>query len=116
MRSLVSYLQKNEKYHIRFRYVCATQSIEFDRTYSGMVRDAVCQRSMKIKQPEGTLKLRFLLDKFSVELFVNDGVQTFTSTFYTPLDAEDIVFMCDKKVKVNIEKHTIALDRGSGGK
>ena len=107
---------KNEKYHIRFRYVCATQSIEFDRTYSGMVRDAVCQRSMKIKQPEGTLKLRFLLDKFSVELFVNDGVQTFTSTFYTPLDAEDIVFICDKKVKVNIEKHTIALDRGSGEK
>ncbi len=81
-----------------------------------MVRDAVCQRSMKIKQPEGTLKLRFLLDKFSVELFVNDGVQTFTSTFYTPLDAEDIVFICDKKVKVNIEKHTIALDRGSGEK
>lgn len=104
------YFAKNERYSTSFRYVRATQSIEFDRTYSGMVRDAVCQRSMKIKKPGETLKLRLLLDKFSVELFVNDGAQTFTSTFYTPLDAEDIVFECDKTATVNIEKYTIILD------
>ena len=56
------------------------------------------------------MKLRLLLDKFSVELFVNDGVQTFTSTFYTPLDAQDIVFVCDKRARVNIEKYNIILD------
>lgn len=39
---------ENEKYHIDFRYVRSTQTIKFDRTYSGMIRDAVCQRSMKI--------------------------------------------------------------------
>ena len=58
---------------------------------------------------------------FSGKIFVELPVQKSrifctTSTFYTPLDAEDIVFICDKKVKVNIEKHTIALDRGSGEK
>ncbi|RKI38994.1 glycoside hydrolase family 32 protein [bacterium D16-51] len=105
------FFAQNEKYHISFRYVRAAQSIEFDRTYSGMVRDAVCQRSMRIKKTEGNLKLRFLLDRFSVELFVNDGMQTFTSTFYTPLDAEDIVFVCDGKVKLNIKKYTIAMDK-----
>lgn len=56
------------------------------------------------------MKLRLLLDKFSVELFVNDGTQTFTSTFYTPLDAQDIVFVCDKMARVNIEKYNIILD------
>ena len=100
----------NEEYHTSFRYVRATQCIEFDRTFSGMERDAVCQRSMKIKNAGETLKLRLLLDKFSVELFVNDGVQTFTSTFYTPLDAQDIVFVCDKRARVNIEKYNIILD------
>lgn len=100
----------NEKYHTSFRYIRDTQTIEFDRTYSGIVRDVVCQRSMKIKNAEKTLKLRFLLDRFSVELFVNDGLQTFTSTFYTPLEAEDIVLECDKKALVNIEKYTISLD------
>lgn len=100
----------NEKYHTSFRYICATQTIEFDRTYSGMERDAVCRRSMKIKKTEKTLKLRFLLDRFSVELFVNDGIQTFTSTFYTPLGAEDIILECDKKAVISIEKYTISLD------
>lgn len=102
----------NEQYSISFRYVRATQTIEFDRTYSGMERDAVCQRSMKIKRVEDTLKLRFILDKCSVELFVNDGVQTFTSTFYTPLDAENIMFACDKTATVNVEKYNISLDEG----
>lgn len=101
---------RNEKYNIGFRYIRPAQTLVFDRTFSGMIRDAVCQRSMKIKHMEKTLKLRFILDKFSVELFVNDGVQTFTSTFYTPLEAEDIVFECDNKAVVNIEKYTISLD------
>lgn len=99
---------KNERYATSFRYVRATQTLEFDRTYSGMERDAVCQRSMKIKRPENTLQLRFLLDKYSVELFVNGGAQAFTATFYTPLTAEDIVFACDRTATVNIEKYNIS--------
>ena len=104
------YFAKNKKYFVSFRYVRATQSIEFDRTYSGMIRDVVCQRTMKLKKTEKTLKLRLILDKFSVELFVNDGVQTFTSTFYTSLTAEDIVLECDKTALINIEKYKIELD------
>ncbi|MDE6634980.1 MAG: glycoside hydrolase family 32 protein [Lachnospiraceae bacterium] len=100
---------KNDKYHTGFRYVPSKQSIEFDRTFSGLAKDVVCQRTMKIRHPELSLKLRLILDKYSVELFVNDGVQTFTSTFYTPLDAEDIVFECDGTAVADIEKYTIAL-------
>lgn len=104
------YFAKNERYFVSFRYVRATGTIEFDRTYSGMIRDAVCQRTMNIKKMDKKLKLRLILDKFSVELFVNDGVQTFTSTFYTPLDADDIVLECDKTAVVNIEKYGLRLD------
>ena len=104
------YFAKNDRYFTSFRYVRDTQTIEFDRTHSGIVRDVVCQRTMQIKRAEKTLKLRLILDKFSVELFVNDGVQTFTSTFYTPLDAGDIILECDKSVLVNIEKYKITLD------
>lgn len=103
------YFAKSEKCFTSFRYVRATQSIEFDRTYSGIIRDVVCQRTMKLKNTEKTLKLRLILDKFSVELFVNNGIQTFTSTFYTSLDANDIVFQCDKTALINIEKYKIEL-------
>lgn len=103
-------LAANERYSTRFCYHRTTQTITFDRTYCGMRRDAVCQRTMKIKKPMNTLKLRFILDKYSVELFVNDGTQTFTSTFYTPLDAEDIILSCDKKAVVNIMKYKLQID------
>lgn len=114
-REFILSFAANEKYHTCFRYVPAAQTIEFDRTFSGMVRDVVCQRSMKIKKAGENLKLRLILDRFSVELFVNDGEQTFTSTFYTPLDAQDIVFGCDGTATVNIEKYAISLDGNSIG-
>ena len=103
---------KNERYATSIRYDRASQKIEFDRTYSGMIRDVVSQRAMKIKKPEEILKLRLLLDRFSVELFVNDGAQVFSATFYTSLEAEDIVFSCDGTVVANVEKYGIQLDEG----
>lgn len=104
------YFAKNERYATSFRYVRATQTIEFDRTFSGMRRDAVSRRSVKIKNPLKTLKMHLILDEFSVELFLNDGVQTITSTFYTPLDAEQIEFTSDATAFINVEKYKIGLD------
>lgn len=43
---------------------------------------------MKLENPQDALKLRLILDKFSAELFINDGCQTFSTTFYTPLEAD----------------------------
>lgn len=108
--TFIIYFAQNERYHVSFRYVKSANTVEFDRTYSGMTRDAVCRRTMKIKNMDKNLKLRLVLDRFSVELFVNNGVQAFTSTFYTPLDADDIVFECDKSAVVNIEKYGLRLD------
>lgn len=97
----------NEDYTTGFTYHKAERIIAFDRTYSGMIREAVSLRKMKVKDPQNTLKLRILLDKFSAELFVNDGRQTFSATFYTPPEADGIVFGCDGTAKVNIEKYDI---------
>lgn len=40
-----------------------------------MVRDVKSQRKVRIKNPKDTLKLRLVFDKYSVEIFVNDGEQ-----------------------------------------
>lgn len=109
--SLSIHIAHNEEYTSCFTYNKADESIEFDRTYSGMIRDAVCQRKMKLENPQKTLKLRFILDKFSAELFVNDGCQTFSTTFYTPLEADDIVFKCDGKAILNIDKFDIQTEQ-----
>ena len=101
------HIAHNEEYTSCFTYNKDEQSIGFDRTYSGMRRDAVSQRKIKLDNPQSTLKLRLILDKFSAELFINDGYQTFSTTFYTPLEADEIVFRCDGKAILNIEKFDI---------
>ena len=109
--SLSIHIAHNEKYTVSFTYNKADESIEFDRTYSGMIRDAICQRKMKLEAPQQTLKLRFILDKFSAELFVNDGCQALSSAFYTPIEADDIVLVCDGKAILNIEKFDIKAEQ-----
>ena len=76
-----------------------------------MIRDSICQRKMKLENPQSTLKLRLILDKFSAELFVNDGYQTLSSTLYTPLEADEIVFKCDGKAILNVEKYDIQTEQ-----
>lgn len=101
---------KNDTYHTGLTYDLVAQTLEFDRTYSGICRDVVCRRKIKIKEPKETLKLRLILDKFSIEVFVNEGIQTLSAAFYTPLEAEEIAFICDGSAKVNIEKYEICID------
>lgn len=100
----------NEKYRTFITYDKIKNTLEFDRTYSGMVRDTISSRRVAIKAPKESLKLRFVLDKYSAEIFVNDGEQVLSSTFYTPMDAEEIHFGCDGVAVTNIEKHAIAVD------
>ena len=101
---------KDETHFTQVCYQRASGMIEYDRTYCGMTRDVVCQRSIPIKKPEKTLKLRLILDVFSAELFINDGAQAFSSIYFTPPSAKDIVFTCDGTALVNIEKYGIALN------
>lgn len=103
-------IAKNDRYHTDFTINKEKNIIEVDRTYSGMVRDAISIRKANMKSPSDKCKIRMILDKNSFEVFLNDGVQVFSTTFYTPLDADEIEFFCDGKAVVNIEKHDIVVE------
>ena len=55
----------------------------------------------------GSLKLRDVIDRFSAEVFVNDGEQVMSITFKTDLKAEKISFVADGVVKIDILKYEI---------
>ena len=61
----------------------------------------------KIPARNGEVKLRLILDKFSVEVFVNDGEQTMTATFMTDLAAQGISFCADGQVEMDITKYDL---------
>lgn len=61
---------------------------------------------MKVSNRAGEIKLRILIDRYSVEIFVNDGEQVMTSLIYTPLDASGIYFESNGKTILDV-KNTI---------
>lgn len=103
-------LAQNEQYHTDFTILKDHNMVEIDRTYSGMVRDAIVIRKAKLKTSADKLELRIILDKYSAEIFLNDGQQVFSSTFYTPMEADGISFVCDGKAVVNIKKYEMVVD------
>ena len=50
-----------------------------------------------------------ILDRQSIELFINDGQQVATTAVCTPLEAEGIRFFSDKKMYITVEKYDIVL-------
>ena len=80
-----------------------------DRSHAGSRADIVHTRSCKVRSQNGALKLRILLDKNSVEVFVNDGEQTMTAWIYTPQSADGITFAADGKATVTAEQFELDL-------
>lgn len=68
--------------------------------------DLFAKQRMRIEGSEVPLRLRFLLDTCAVEMFVNDGKQVFSATYYAPLDAQDIVFESGE-AELDIEKYAV---------
>ena len=100
---------QNQKHFTKFTYDRAGKTIEIDRTYCGMIRDVLAQRKVPVKVSGDVVKIRMILDKYSAEIFINDGAQVMSTTFYTPLDADQISFVCDGSVTVNIDKYDISI-------
>lgn len=86
-----------------------TRTLTFDRSHAGggSRDDHLPVQSFHVSG-DGPLSLRLLLDRNSLEVFVNGGRQVFTGIFYAPEDAEDILFSTDGRVKMDLEAHTVA--------
>ena len=100
-------LAKNNEYETIISFNSKKNIIEFDRSYSGNYGDILHKREMKVRDKNGKVKMRLIIDKYSVEIFANDGEQVMTSTFYTPLEATDITFASEGNSIINIKKHDI---------
>ena len=100
-------LAANDEYETSFTYHKECGMLEIDRTYCGVTKDIVCVRKIKISDPDGLKTMRFILDRQSIELFINDGQQVATTAICTPQEAKGISFFSDRKMWINVEKYDI---------
>ncbi len=98
---------QSEEYRTAFSFRPGESVLKVDRKFSGSRKAIIHQRRCKVRRSDGRLKLRLILDRFSVEAFINDGEQVMTATFYTPQEADGISFFADGQAVMDVVKYDI---------
>lgn len=83
------------------------QVLKIDRKFSGSRRAIIHQRRALVPSEDGSISIRLILDRFSVEAFVNDGRQVLSAVLYTSQEADGISFSCRGRARVDIEKYDL---------
>ncbi|MBO5520286.1 MAG: glycoside hydrolase family 32 protein [Eubacterium sp.] len=105
------YFAQNEQYHSTISYRPHEAVLKIDRKFSGSRRAIIHQRRCLVEESRnGEIQLRIILDRFSSEIFINDGRQVVSAAMYTPLDAEGMSFFADGEAVMDIVKY----DLGTG--
>ncbi len=86
------------------------KTLTFNRTHSGFKKDTISTRSMRVESKNNELSLRILVDRYSVEIFANEGEQAMTSLIYTPAGASKIYFASNGKAYMDVTKYEIEVE------
>jgi beta-fructofuranosidase len=98
---------KNDRYYTQLSFRPRENILKLDRKFSGTRRAVINQRRCLIRRPMTELKLRVILDRYSVEVFINDGEQVMTALLYTDQDARDIMFYADGEACIDVDKYDL---------
>ena len=88
------------------RHKPENSTVRVDRSRSGFPHDIVNSRDFPVAAYD-ELKLRIILDRYSLEVFVNDGEQAASFVLYTPISADSISFSCDGAAIIDVEKYDL---------
>lgn len=98
---------QNDKHHSGLSYRPHESLLRIDRKFSGSRRAYIHQRRCLVPPKNGEIKLRLILDRFSVEVFVNDGEQVMTMTILTDPQATGISFFADGLAEIDVTKYDL---------
>ena len=98
---------KDGEHETIIRYRPDQGTVKIDRTRSGLPHDIVHTRSFFVHDRGGEIKLRIILDRFSLEVFVNDGEQAASAVIYTRQEADAVSFEAGGAALMNVEKYEL---------
>jgi beta-fructofuranosidase len=96
---------QDESYYTSLSFRPYENVLKIDRKFSGSRRAIIHQRRSQVNSEDGSLKIRMILDRYSVEVFVNDGEQVVTATMYT----DGISFWADGDVRMDVVKYKLCV-------
>lgn len=112
-REFVVWFAQDERFHCSLRYRPSSGSLKLSRIHAGSRRAFVHHRKCDVPGCPAELSLRLVLDKRSVEVFVNGGQLALSMTIPTDLSASGISFFSQGKAVMDIEKYELAAPASS---
>ena len=101
-------LAKDGQRETLIRYKVSNSTLRLDRTHSGFPYDIVNVRDFPVRPQDGAVKLRVIMDRYSLEVFVNDGEQAATMAIYTPLSAQSVSFeVVEGAAYIDVEQYSL---------
>ena len=98
---------QNEKFYTELSFRPDESVLKIDRKFSGTERALVHQRRCLVNGDANELKLRVILDRFSAEIFINDGKQVMSAVIFTEQEAKGISFFAEGAAKIDIVKYNL---------
>ena len=86
-----------------------TNTVTVDRSCSGWPESVKSTRTFEIRDLGGCVTLRLILDRYSLELFVNDGEQAASFVIFSPQEADGISFTVEGTAVMDIEKYDLRI-------
>ena len=108
-RSFTVRAAEGGEYVTEIRYSPETSTIFVDRTRSGWPDTILNRREFAVADRGGEITLRLILDRYSIELFVNDGEQAASFAVFPPDLADGISFEVEGEAIIDAEQYTLAL-------
>ena len=97
----------NGKAYSTIEYDPTQNIVKIDRKHSGSRRAIVHQRRSRVANNKGEISLRLILDRYSMELFINDGEQVMSMVVLTDVKAEGISFRCQGELLMDVTMHEL---------
>ena len=98
---------EGEGCYTEFSYDPGTSEAVIDRSRSGPGSGGMVVRRTKVRDRGGALDLQVILDRYSAEIFINDGEQVLSVVIYTGREADDITFCVNGTAILDIAGYRI---------
>lgn len=109
-REFSIWFAQDERFHTSLSFWPAERMLKLNRKHSGLRRAIVYHRTCAVPDFDGTLDLRIVLDRCSVEIFVDGGERVLTMMIPTDHSADRITFFSDGRAVLDVEKYDIETD------
>ena len=109
-RKFAVWFAMDQENHSAVRFNPDDGTVKIDRKNAGSRKAIVHQRRCLVKESmDGNIRLRIILDRFSFEVFINDGRYVMSAVIPTDLSAEKISFRTEGKAIIDVTKREIRI-------